>query len=420
MNIAVIGSGGREHSICLKLSQSPNIKKIFCIPGNTGTKKIATNININILDFKKISIFLKQNNTNTVFVGPEVPLVNGIKNYLEKKNIFVFGPSQKASQLENSKSFTKKICQKYKIPTAKYRFFKSMAGVKKYIEKMSTPIVIKADGLASGKGVSICNNKIRAIKICKEISEGKFKSSKNFIIEEFLTGEEASYFIISDGKDYKFFGSAQDHKRIGEGETGLNTGGMGAYSPSYLMNSILEKKIKKKIIEPTLLALKKMHSPFTGILYAGLIIKNNDPKLIEYNIRLGDPESQVLMMRLKTDLVKIIQFCKNKKLKNLNINWDNKKAITIVAASKGYPNNNAKISEIKDLHKIRLRKNCNIFHAGTIDRDSKIFSTGGRALNVTCLNNSLKQARNNCLNILKKINWKDKYYRKDIGWRVIN
>jgi phosphoribosylamine--glycine ligase len=420
MNIAVIGSGGREHSICFKLKQSKTINKIFCLPGNAGTGKIAQNVNIDVLDFKSISNFLKNNNTQIVFVGPEVPLVNGIKDYLEKRGFFVFGPSKAASRLEKSKSFTKSLCKKYKIPTANYKSFSSMKGVKNYINKMNVPIVIKADGLASGKGVFICKNKTIALKKCKDINKGIFKSSKRFVIEEFLSGEEASYFILSDGKSYKFFGTAQDHKRIGEGDTGPNTGGMGAYSPSNIINDIVEEKVKKQIIEPTLKGLKKLGCPFVGILYAGLIIENNQPKLIEYNIRLGDPECQVLMMRLQTDLLKIILACKKKQVNKIDINWSNKKAMTIVASSKGYPNKKNKISEIKNLDKISLSNNHYIFHAATFKKNNRIFSSGGRVLNSTALDKNLKSARNTCIRMLKKINWKDKYFRKDIGWRAIN
>ena len=420
MNIAVIGSGGREHSICFKLKQSKTINKIFCLPGNAGTGKIAQNVNIDVLDFKSISNFLKNNNTQIVFVGPEVPLVNGIKDYLEKRGFFVFGPSKAASRLEKSKSFTKSLCKKYKIPTAIYKSFNSMKGVKNYINKMNVPIVIKADGLASGKGVFICKNKTIALKKCKDINKGIFKSSKRFVIEEFLSGEEASYFILSDGKSYKFFGTAQDHKRIGEGDTGPNTGGMGAYSPSNIINDIVEEKVKKQIIEPTLKGLKKLGCPFVGILYAGLIIENNQPKLIEYNIRLGDPECQVLMMRLQTDLLKIILACKKKQVNKIDINWSNKKAMTIVASSKGYPNKKNKISEIKNLDKISLSNNHYIFHAATFKKNNRIFSSGGRVLNSTALDKNLKSARNTCIRMLKKINWKDKYFRKDIGWRAIN
>ena len=420
MNIAVIGSGGREHSICFKLKQSKHINKIFCIPGNAGTNKVAENINIDILDFKNISNFLKNNNIKVVFVGPEIPLVNGIKDYLEKKGFFVFGPSKAASRLEKSKSFTKKLCKKYKIPTAKYKSFSNMKGVRDYIKNMNTPIVIKADGLASGKGVYICNNKNIAFKKCKEINEGKFKSSRKFVIEEFLSGEEASYFILSDGKNYKFFGTAQDHKRIGEGDTGPNTGGMGAYSPSNIITNKVEEKIKKEIIEPTLKGLKILGCPFVGILYAGLIIKDNQPKLIEYNIRLGDPECQVLMMRLKTDLLKIIIACKKKQINKLAIKWSNKKAITIVASSKGYPGKQSKVSEIKNTNKILLNNNQYLFHASTFNKNNRIFTSGGRVLNATAVNKNLRSGRNACIDMLKKINWKDKYFRKDIGWRVIN
>ena len=402
MNIAVIGSGGREHSICFKLKQSKQTNKIFCIPGNAGTSAIAENINIDVLNFKSISEFLRNNNIKIVFVGPEVPLVKGIKDYLEKKGFFVFGPSKAASRLEKSKSFN------------------SMKGVNEYIKKMNTPIVIKADGLASGKGVSICNSKTEALKKCKEINLGKFKSSKKFVIEEFLSGEEASYFILSDGKNYKFFGTAQDHKRIGEGDTGPNTGGMGAYSPSNIITKKVEEKIKQQIIEPTLKGLKKLGCPFVGVLYAGLIIKNNQPKLIEYNIRLGDPECQVLMMRLKTDLLKIILACKKKQINKIVINWSNKKAMTIVASSKGYPNKQSKISEIKSTQKILLNNNQYLFHASTFKKNNRIFSSGGRVLNATALSKNLKSARDTCVNMLKKINWKDKYFRKDIGWRAIN
>jgi len=420
MNIAVIGSGGREHSICFKLKQSRTINKIFCIPGNAGTSELAQNIDIDILNFKNISNFLRNNNTKIVFVGPEVPLVNGIKDYLEKKGFFVFGPSKAASRLEKSKSFTKSLCKKYKIPTANYKSFNNMKGVKNYIHRMNTPIVIKADGLASGKGVFICKNKKIALKKCAEINKGKFKSSRKFVIEEFLSGEEASYFILSDGKNYKFFGTAQDHKRIGEGDTGPNTGGMGAYSPSNIINDMVEEKVKKQIIEPTLKGLKKLGCPFVGILYAGLIIENNQPKLIEYNIRLGDPECQVLMMRLKTDLLKIILACKKKQINKIKINWSNKKAITIVASSKGYPNKKDRVSEIKNLDRISLNNNHYIFHASTFKKNDKIFSSGGRVLNSTALDKNLKSARNTCIRMLKKINWKNKYFRRDIGWRAIN
>ena len=420
MKILLVGSGGREHALGLGLHADPECTELHAAPGNPGIAQFATCHPLVISKNQAILDLAQKLDVELVVIGPEVPLVKGIKDYLEKKGFFVFGPSKAASRLEKSKSFTKQLCRKYKIPTAQYKSFSSMKGVKEYIKKMNTPIVIKADGLASGKGVFICNNKNEALQKCKEINQGKFKSSKKFVIEEFLSGEEVSYFVLSDGKNYKFFGSAQDHKRIGEGDTGPNTGGMGAYSPSNIITKKVEEKIKQQIIEPTLKGLKKLGCPFVGILYAGLIIKDNQPKLIEYNIRLGDPECQVLMMRLKTDLLKIILACKKKQINQTTVNWSNKKAITIVASSKGYPNKQSKVSEIKNTKKILLNNNQYLFHSSTFKKSNKIFSSGGRVLNATALNKNLKSARDTCINMLKKINWKDKYFRKDIGWRAIN
>ena len=302
MNIGIIGSGGREHSICFKLKQSSLVNKIYCIPGNAGTSELSENLNIDINDFEKIYREIKNKDIKLLIVGPEVPLVNGIVDYFQKKNIKVFGPNKNASRLEGSKLFMKKICKDFNIPTAKYEEITSENQAKKIINNFNFPIVVKSDGLAAGKGVTICKNKKEAIKDILEILNGKFKSSKKVIIEEFLKGEEASYFIISDGKNYLPIGTAQDHKRIGENDTGLNTGGMGAYSPSKIISKDIEKKILKKIIAPTIKAMESIGSPYKGILYAGLMIDKSEPKLIEYNIRLGDPECQVLKISLKNDL----------------------------------------------------------------------------------------------------------------------
>ena len=290
MNIGIIGSGGREHSICFKLKQSSLVNRIYCIPGNAGTSELSENLNIDINDFEKIYREIKNKDIKLLIVGPEVPLVNGIVDYFQKKNIKVFGPNKNASRLEGSKLFMKKICKDFNIPTAKYEEITSENQAKKIINNFNFPIVVKSDGLAAGKGVTICKNKKEAIKDILEILNGKFKSSKKVIIEEFLKGEEASYFIISDGKNYLPIGTAQDHKRIGENDTGLNTGGMGAYSPSKIISKDIEKKILKKIIAPTIKAMESIGSPYKGILYAGLMIDKSEPKLIEYNIRLGDPE----------------------------------------------------------------------------------------------------------------------------------
>ncbi len=419
MNLAVIGSGGREHAICYKLKQSPKVKKIICLPGNAGTQKIAENIKEDISNFPAVYKIIKEHNIDIVIVGPEQPLVDGIVNYLNEKKVRVFGPDKFAAQLEGSKAFMKNLCKKNNIPTAKFGIFNNFEDASNFIKKNGVPIVVKADGLAAGKGVSVCSSIEEALKNTKEILDGKFKSSNKVVLEEFLNGDELSYFIVVDESSYYFFGSAQDHKRVGEKDIGPNTGGMGAYSPAPLLTSKLEKKIKKKIIEPTLNAMKNLGHSYKGFLYAGLMIKNNEPYLIEYNIRMGDPECQVLMMRLETDLLEIVDYATKNKLSDLKIKWDKKNCITIVLCAKGYPANYIKDSEIKNLSNIFIDKNNQIFHAGTYKKNDKIYSNGGRVLNITCLSENLIEARNKALAILEKINWLDGFFRKDIGWKVI-
>ena len=419
MNLAVLGSGGREHAICYKLKQSSKIKKLFCIPGNAGTQKIAKNIKADISNFDELYQVIKKNKIELVIVGPEQPLVDGIVDYLNKKKVRVFGPDKYASQLEGSKAFMKNLCRKHNIPTANFGIFDNFDDASEFIKKNGSPIVVKADGLAAGKGVSICTSVEEALKNTKEILDGKFKSSKKVVLEEFIEGEEISYFAIVDKNSYHFFGSAQDHKRVGENDTGPNTGGMGAYSPSALLTKELENKIKQKIIQPTLKAMKDLGHPYRGFLYAGLMINKDEPYLIEYNIRMGDPECQVLMMRLQTDLLEVIECAIKNKLDNLKITWSNKICITIVLCSKGYPSDYVKNSEIKNLSKIKLDDSNQIFHAGTYNKNNKIYSNGGRVLNITSCSESLVKARNNSLSNINKINWKDGFFRKDIGWKAI-
>ena len=419
MNLAVIGSGGREHAICYKLQQSPKIKKLICVPGNAGTQKIAINIQEDISNFDALHEVIKKQNIDLVIIGPEQPLVDGLVDYLNKKKIRVFGPDKFASQLEGSKSFMKNLCKKNNIPTASFGVFNDYDNASIFIKKNGVPIVVKADGLAAGKGVSVCASIKDALKNTKEILDGKFKSSNQVVLEKFLQGEEMSYFMIVDKNSYHFFGSAQDHKRVGEGDKGLNTGGMGAYSPAPLLTNRLDKKIKEKIIEPTLKAMKNLGHPYRGFLYAGLMIYKDEPYLIEYNIRMGDPECQVLMMRLETDLLEIINCATENKISKINILWDKKSCITIVLCAKGYPSNYIKDSEIKNLSDILSNKNNQIFHAGTYEKNGKIFSKGGRVLNITSLSKHLGEARDKSLAKLKKINWSDGFFRKDIGWRVI-
>ena len=419
MNIGLIGSGGREHALCQKLHESKLTKKIYCFPGNAGTSNIAQNIEVNILNFRKLLNLIKFYKINLVIIGPEEPLVKGLVNFLQKNNIKVFGPNKFASKLEGSKAFMKKICKENNIPTANFKVCKNQKDVQNFVNKNSLPLVVKADGLAAGKGVTICKSKKKVLKISKEIFNGKFKSSNKIVLEEFLQGEEASYFLIVDKNSFKFFGTAQDHKRVREKDRGPNTGGMGAYSPAPIINSRLEKKIIKKIVKPTLQALKKKGSPYKGFLYVGLMIKKNEPYLIEYNIRMGDPECQVILPRLKTDFVKIVLKVIKNSLNNLKIKWKKDKCMTIVLCSKGYPGNYKKNRNIDNIRRVNLKKQEFIFHAGTKFINNKIFSNGGRVLNVSSTGNNFKKIRKNILKIMKKVNWKYGFFRKDIGWRVI-
>ena len=419
MNIALIGSGGREHAICQKLHSSSQTNQVFCIPGNAGTSRIAKNLKIDFLDFKKLLSIIKFYKIDLVVVGPELPLVKGIVNFLKKNKIKVFGPNKYASKLEGSKAFMKSLCRKYKIPTAGFKICKNKSDIKKFLNYHHMPIVVKADGLAAGKGVVICNSVNEVKKFCDKIFSGKFKSSKKLILEEFLEGEEVSYFLVVDQKGFAFMGSAQDHKRVGENETGPNTGGMGAYSPAPIIDYNLEKKIINKIVKPTLAALKAKNNPYTGFLYVGLMIKNNEPYLIEYNVRMGDPECQVIMPRLKTDLVKILIAALENKLNKIKIKWNKNKCMTTVLCAKGYPNK-YKINQIINLERIKLNPKSFIFHAGTKYKNNSLVSYGGRVLNIVVLGDTFSKIRSQISKIIKKINWKHGFYRKDIGWRVIN
>ena len=420
MNIGLIGSGGREHALCKKLCESKITKKVICFPGNAGTASLATNVAVDILDFKKVLNLIKLYRINLVIIGPEEPLVKGMVDFLKSNKIRVFGPGKYASQLEGSKAFMKKICSQNRIPTAKFKICEKKNQVNNFLNSCKLPIVVKADGLAAGKGVTICKTKKQVISISSAIFNGKFKSSKKLVLEEFLEGEEASYFIVADNNSFKFFGTAQDHKRVKENDKGPNTGGMGAYSPAPIINKLLEKKIIKKIIKPTLLALKRKKYPYSGFLYIGLMIKNNEPYLIEYNIRMGDPECQAILPRLKTDLVKIINNTTINKLKETKIKWNKSKSMTIVLCSKGYPGNYKKNKNIKNINKIKLSKNDYIYHAGTKVENNKLISVGGRVLNITSTGNNFQNIRKRIISIIKKLNWKEGFYRKDIGWRVIN
>ena len=420
MIVGIIGSGGREHAICTKIRESSKISKIFCIPGNAGTNDIAENIDIEIDDFKSIKNFCLKSKIELLIIGPEQPLVDGIVDYFLDTNIKVFGPSKLASKLEGSKIFTKEICQKYNIPTANFKISKDLKSTEETLKDATYPLVIKADGLAAGKGVYICNNFDESCNAAKEIFGGKFGDAKNLLIEQFLVGEEMSYFVISDGKSYQFIGSAQDHKRVGEGDIGKNTGGMGCYSPSRLFTSKLVEKINMKIVNPTLNAINDLGTTYKGFLYVGLMIKDNEPYLVEFNVRMGDPECQTILPILQSDLFEIFYSCCLESLNKTEVKLSDKKSICIVLCSIGYPEEYKKNVEIQNLDNLVLKENENIFHAGTKSKNNMILASGGRVLNFVSKSNDFKKSREDIINLINKLDWKEGFFRRDIGCKVID
>ena len=420
MKIAILGNGGREHALAVNISKSSRVKKLYCIPGNAGTNLIAENVKLDFYDFEKLEKFVKENDISLVIVGPEKPLVEGVVDFLANKGIKVFGPNKASAQLEGSKIFTKKICEKYEIPTAQFGVFDSIEAANKYLEKANKPIVIKADGLAAGKGVYICEDTESAKNAVVEIFNGKFGKAEQVLVEEFLQGEEMSYFVISDGKTFKKFNTAQDHKRVGEGDNGKNTGGMGAYCPSGLINEELDAKIVEKIIKPTFKAINDMGAVYKGFLYVGLMIKNNNPYLVEYNVRMGDPECQTILPLLKSDLLELILSCCDENLENSIVEWEDKKSICVVLCSKGYPDKYKENVEISNLDQIVNDKNLFVYHAGTQLINNKVYSTGGRVLNFVSISDDLKVSREIVIKEIENLNWKNGFYRKDIGFRIID
>jgi len=420
MKVGIIGSGGREHAICHALKKSDKVKEIYCFPGNAGTAKIAKNITIDLDNFSALKEFFILEKIDLVIIGPEKPLVDGIVDFLQKSNIKVFGPNRIAAQLEGSKIFTKNLCKKYKIPTAKFGVFTNKETAFTFTDNSNYPLVIKADGLASGKGVYICEKKNDATDAINEIFNGKFGFAKNLLIEEFLDGEEMSYFIISDGKMIKNFGTAQDHKRVLEGDLGKNTGGMGAYSPSRLINNELEKKILNKIIIPTIKGLSDLGTTYKGFLYVGLMIIDNEPYLIEYNVRMGDPECQTILPMLKTDLLDIFISCCNETLKETKINWHNKKSLCVVLCSKGYPGEFEKNLPIANIDKINLDNDEYCYHAGTKLIKNEVCAVSGRVLNFVCISDNFKESRKKILQKISFLKWDKGFFRKDIGYKVID
>ncbi len=420
MKIAILGNGGREHAIATKISKSPKLERLYCIPGNAGTDSIAVNVELDFYNFKSLLQFLKENKIDLVIVGPEKPLVDGVVDFLLKENIKVFGPNKKVSQLEGSKIFTKKICERYNIPTAQFGVFRTAVEAFSYLKNANMPIVVKADGLAAGKGVYICEDLESSNKAVQEIFNGKFGLAEQVLIEEFLQGDEMSYFVLSDGKTYKRFNTAQDHKRVGEGDRGKNTGGMGAYSPSGLINAELDEKIIREVVNPTFQAIKEMGENYKGFLYVGLMIKDNNPFLIEYNVRMGDPECQTILPLLATDLLDLILSCCDETLESQEILWEEKKSICVVLCSNGYPDIYKKNVEIPNIENIKNKDSFFIYHAGTKKKDNKVHANGGRVLNFVSISNDFKSSRDIVIKEIENLNWDNGFYRRDIGYKIID
>lgn len=416
--ILVIGSGGREHAICEQFKKSPQKTEIFAIPGNAGIAKIAKIIaEIKQNEKQKIINFCLNEKIDFVFIGPEQPLVDGLADDLEKNNIRVFGPSKKASALEGSKVFMKKIAVDNNVPTAAYETFKDKKNALEFAKKLGFPCVIKTDGLAAGKGVLIPNNLEECIEALDEIFGGKFGAAGNeVIVEEFLDGFEASYFVICGGKNFASLGFAHDHKRVGDNDTGANTGGMGTYSPSPFVTSQMEKETIEKIIRPTLKGLENVGAPFKGVLFAGLMIGSKGIKLLEFNIRFGDPETQVILPRIKSDFVSLIEAAIDGKLDKFEVEFDEEnKFVCVVMCAKGYPETYEKLTEIKNLDVAGKLENVKILHAGTVEKDGKILANGGRVLNVIAQGNSFAEARQKAYKAVDAIEWKEGFCRKDIA-----
>ena len=424
MNVLIVGSGGREHAFTWKASQSDHVEKIFIAPGNAGTslEPRAENLDISASDIDALVSFSEKENIDLVIVGPEDPLVNGITDAFKKVGINCFGPDLLGAQLEGSKDFAKSFMKKHNIPTASYESFTDADKAKKYIQQNELPLVIKADGLAAGKGVVIAEDCQTANKTIDEfISKTKYgDASKKIIIEEFLTGQELSYIAMVNETEYLALATSQDHKTIGEGDVGLNTGGMGAYSPVPFVDNELDKKIRKEVIEPTVKGLSEDGISFRGFLYAGLMIDSDmNPKVLEYNCRFGDPETQPIMLRLKSDLIEMIQTCFSGSISNYKVEWDQKSAMGIVMSSSGYPESYETGKKISGLDAFFDQNNTKVFHSGTRLENNDVLTNGGRVLCVTALGDDLKQSNRNAYSAVQKIGWDGKYYRKDIGFRVI-
>ena len=421
MNILILGSGGREHALAWKMAASPLADKLYCAPGNAGIAKEAECVAIDTADHAAVIAFCQKAKIDLVVVGPEVPLCAGIVDDLEKAGIKAFGPSKWAARLEGSKGFTKDLCKANKIPTAAYERFKGAAAAKDYVRKRGAPIVVKADGLAAGKGVVVAATIEEAEAAIDMMFDGGLGAPAwEIVIEDCLVGEEASFFALCDGETAIALASAQDHKRVGDGDKGPNTGGMGAYSPAPIMTAEMNQRVMDEIIHPTVRAMKAMGAPFKGVLFAGLMITREGPQLIEYNVRFGDPETQVLMLRLMSDIVPALMAARDGQLKNFDLRWYSDAALTVVMAAKGYPGPYEKGTLIEGLDEAALIEHVEIFHAGTMTKNGDdIFANGGRVLNVCARGKNVREAQQRAYAAVDKIKWPSGFCRRDIGWQAV-
>ncbi len=423
MNILIIGSGGREHALAWKAAQSSQVKKVFVAPGNAGTALEANieNVAIDILDFAKLAEFVQNNGVELTIVGPEVPLVAGVVDYFNERNLPCFGPTKGAAQLEGSKAFTKDFLARHKIPTADYQNFTAVEPALTYLRAKAAPIVIKADGLAAGKGVIVAETLLQAEDAVRDMLSGNAfgEAGCRVVIEEFLAGEEASFIVMVDGKNILPMATSQDHKRVGDGDTGPNTGGMGAYSPAPVVTPEIHDRVIRDIIRPTVDGMAAEGNTYTGFLYAGLMINNAGvPKIIEYNCRFGDPETQPIMLRLQSDLVELCLAALKGDLNKVTAEWDSRAAIGVVLAAGGYPNNYNKGDVISGLPTVEIAGE-KVFHAGTQSKDGNTLTNGGRVLCATALGNTVSEAQQRAYKLAEKISWNEMFYRKDIGYRAI-
>ena len=421
MNVLLIGSGGREHALAWAISASPLLSKLYCAPGNAGIAEVAECIALDIADHAAVIAFCRDTDIGFVVVGPEAPLVAGLADDLAATRIKVFGPSKAAAQLEGSKGFTKDFCAEFNIPTAAYGRFKDRRAALAYLERQPLPIVVKADGLAAGKGVTVAETREAAAAAINDCFSGAFGAAgAEVVIEECLIGEEASFFALIDGAHALPLVAAQDHKRVFDGEKGPNTGGMGAYSPAPVMTPEVTRRTMDEIIWPTVRGMAARGTPFKGVLYAGLMISDAGPKLIEYNVRFGDPECQVLMMRLKSDLLPALIATADGVLKTFDLRWHDEAALTVVMASNGYPGDYAKGSEIRGLDAAGAVEGVEIFHAGTVQEGPRLLAAGGRVLNVTARGKTVAEAQQRAYRAVAKIDWPGGFCRSDIGWRALH